>query len=316
MNSSIKFLTQILSQVRVQVGIAVVFGLAIFVYVMMGIRGVVEVPRQLDLGFFSLQLYSLAIIGAVLISVWVFNLLRQEDKELCKIDIWEGLLVVMIPAIIGARLYHVITDYYLYQNDFWAIFEIWNGGLGIIGGLIGGLIGAVWYLRKQNLPVRKAVGLLAVVAPLGQAIGRLGNFFNQELFGLPVEELPWAMYIPAEQNPLFFLRSYEYFHPLFLYEAVMSLSLFLLLFALWRRRINPSSLVIGYMVGYGLIRYLLDFLRVDGRAGIGYFTYAQILIMGMLVLMLGLGIGYQIWHYQKYGKWFTDKSELEGKQGG
>ncbi|MCA9379502.1 prolipoprotein diacylglyceryl transferase, partial [Candidatus Dojkabacteria bacterium] len=137
--------------------------------------------------------------------------------------------------------------------------------------------------------------------------GRLGNLFNHELYGPPTD-LPWGVFIrPANRLPGY--ESYNYFHPLFLYEAVGNLILFALLYRAYKKGEVGQRMLALYIAGYGIIRYLLDFLRLEGVSGIYGLSYTQWGILGLFIFAFVFGVAYQLWHKRKYGKWFTDINE-------
>lgn len=277
--------------VGIHILVSIVFGSLGFL-LFLGMRGELEIPQVLNLHIVQLPLYSLAILAAITTSLLVFHhLLRYYEL---KVDIWELLLFVLPPAVVGARLYHVLTDFPLYQNDFWSIFAVSAGGVGIIGAILGGLFGLWLFARYHKHNLLQLVSLSVVVLPLGQAIGRLGNFFNQELYGLPTD-LPWGLYVePAKRVAE--LTSEMYFHPLFLYEILGNLFLFLFLFItlrfadtnLWRwRRVHL------YLLGYAILRFSLDFLRVEGKAGVLGLSWAQWIAIVVVVAIFAHAILYR-----------------------
>lgn len=177
-------------------------------------------------------------------------------------------VALIISGFIGARLWHVATDWQLYRNNWFGALDISSGGLSILGAVLGGIIGLL-VLRKLATSVRAVPAALILDAlvfglPIAQAIGRLGNWINQELYGLPTT-LPWA--IPIDfQYRLPGFEAIEYYHPLFLYEAVLLLILGSALW--WIVRVRPHRFGTGYfallyLASYSLIRFLLDFLRLD-----------------------------------------------------
>ncbi|MGD8855327.1 MAG: prolipoprotein diacylglyceryl transferase, partial [Chloroflexota bacterium] len=183
----------------------------------------------------------------------------------------------LVFAVIGARLYHVLTpspsmaavgiesplDYF--RNPMQLI-NIRSGGLGIYGAIAGGALGLLIYTRRQRVPAIAWADLAAVGLALGQFIGRWGNFFNQELYGAPTT-LPWAVYI----DPIYRLDDYvnfETFHPAFLYESLWNLMAFLVLLTLARRhwrRLQVGDLTALYLVFYAVGRILLEMVRLDSR---------------------------------------------------
>jgi phosphatidylglycerol:prolipoprotein diacylglycerol transferase len=192
--------------------------------------------------------------------------------------VWNGLLVALILGVIGARLYHVLTpspsmaavgiesplDYF--RNPY-LIFDLRRGGLGIYGGLAGGALGVWWYARRQGIPALAWADMAVIGLALGQAIGRWGNFFNQELYGRPTA-VPWAITIePRYRLPAY--SEFATFHPAFLYESLWSLLTFALLLFLFRRRrqrLLDGDLMALYLIAYAIGRTLLEQVRLDSRA--------------------------------------------------
>lgn len=210
---------------------------------------------------------------------------------------WNGLMWILILALIGARLYHVLTpspsmaavgifsalDYF---RDPLLLLNFRGGGLGIFGGLAGGLLGMIIYTRRSRIPLLDWADLSVVGLALGQAIGRWGNFFNQELYGRPTG-LPWAIRI----DPIYRLPDYaafERFHPAFLYESIWSLLTFFVLLWLAKRRsewLLPGELMAIYLIAYAIGRSLLELVRLDSRA-IGFFGLETGLAIATLVSLV------------------------------
>jgi phosphatidylglycerol:prolipoprotein diacylglycerol transferase len=188
--------------------------------------------------------------------------------------VWDGLIWVILGGIIGARLWHILTPpqtmvdlgyttgYYLtHPLDALAI---WHGGLGVPGAVMGGLIAIYFYARRKKLNFVVWMDIVAPALALGQAIGRWGNFVNQELYGSPTN-LPWKIFI----EPHFRLPGYqniEYYHPMFLYESLWSLAAVGILLWLPRRyedRLIPGDVFLIYLILYPVGRFLLEFLRLE-----------------------------------------------------
>lgn len=176
------------------------------------------------------------------------------------------LLFWAIPGgVIGARLYHVLTNpelYFAEGRDPLRAFYVWNGGLGIWGAIAGGALAVYVATRRQGISFLDLADALAPCLPLAQAIGRLGNWFNQELFGRPTD-LPWGLEISPSNRPEEFKDS-STFHPTFLYEASWNLGL--VMFLLWAERrfqLSRGRLFALYVMGYTLGRAWIEYLRVD-----------------------------------------------------
>jgi phosphatidylglycerol:prolipoprotein diacylglycerol transferase len=177
--------------------------------------------------------------------------------------VWDGLIWVLVGGIIGARLWHVLTPmpsqgitplfYFTHPLD---LINTRAGGLGIPGAIIGGTFSLYWFSRRRKLNFLLWADLAAPAVALAQAIGRWGNFVNQELYG-PRTSLPWGIYIAAEG---------DYFHPLFLYESLWNLVNLALLLWLGKRyadRLKDGDLFLTYLIVYPFGRFLLEFLRPD-----------------------------------------------------
>lgn len=218
--------------------------------------------NQLDVGPLSLNFYGLMIATGAMVGVWIAQrrwAQRGGDPEdISAIAVWA------IPAgLVGARLYHVATDWYRFEGRWLDVFAVWEGGLGIPGGLVAGAAAGAWAARKRHLPVRELLDVVAPAIPVAQAIGRLGNWFNQELFGRPTD-LPWALQIDSRHRPAG-LESVATYHPTFLYEALANLALAALLAWIIEQRVRrtPGQLFLGYVAGYAAIRFGVESLRID-----------------------------------------------------
>ncbi len=213
------------------------------------------------LGPFAIHWYGILITVAV-IETMLMSILeakrRGEDSE----HVVSMALIVVPLGIIGARLYHVIDqwDFYI-QNP---ALIIGGQGLGIFGAVLGGAIGMVIYTKWKKLITLRWLDIIAPGLILGQAIGRWGNFFNQELYGYPTD-LPWAIYIdPAHRLPGF--EAFSHFHPLFLYESLWNILGFALLMILGRKlrhRLLDGDTFLSYVTFYSLGRFFLEGLKIN-----------------------------------------------------
>jgi prolipoprotein diacylglyceryl transferase len=217
--------------------------------------------QQLELGPLNFRYYGLAIAIGVLAAVSIARrrfAARGGDPE----DITTIALVAVPAGLIGARLYHVITDWSrLYSGGRWwpDAFAIWNGGLGIPGGVLIGALAAVVACRRMRLDWRVVADAAAPAIPVAQAIGRLGNWFNQELYGRPTD-LPWGLEI---DNPEGFAPGTT-FHPTFLYEGLWNLALAGLIVLGGRRLVlRQGRWLAVYVLGYGIGRLWVESLRID-----------------------------------------------------
>jgi phosphatidylglycerol:prolipoprotein diacylglycerol transferase len=231
-------------------------------------------PYGIQIGPLTFHYYGLLIMtGAVIGTFLARRLLRERGVKDPDI-VWDALIWALVFGVIGARLYHVFTpskslleagiDTRYYLTHPIDLIAAWNGGLGMPGAIIGGAIGLWLFTRRNNIDIRILLDVAAPATAFGQALGRWGNFINQELYGPPTD-LPWGIYIRPE-NRLEGFETFERFHPLFLYESLWNLANVVLLVWLYRKypnRLKPGDLFLIYLISYPLGRFLLEFLRID-----------------------------------------------------
>ncbi|MFL2987742.1 MAG: prolipoprotein diacylglyceryl transferase [Candidatus Poriferisodalaceae bacterium] len=249
--------------------------------------------NSIQIGAFELRAYGLAIAIGALLAVWVssrrYEAAGGDPVMVHRMATWS------IPVgIIGARLYHVATDFSRFQGNWWEIPQLWKGGLGIWGGVAGGALVAWWVVRRENGDVAAMFDATAVGVPIAQAVGRLGNWFNQELFGRPTD-LPWGLRIDRENRPLEYVES-QTFHPTFLYEALWNMGvagfiavLVPRLFPQLRKGYSWAIYVAGYTIG----RLWIELLRTDKATEVfgvrvNVWTSVVVLIAAVGVVMRGL----------------------------
>ncbi len=223
-------------------------------------------PLVFQLGPVSLRWYGLLIALAVLVGLALATRLgksRGIDPAL----IADLLPLLVLGSVIGARLYYVALEWRQYAANPSDALAIWRGGIAIHGALIGGVLTTVVYCRWRRLPFWSLLDVLVPAVALGQAIGRWGNFFNSEAFGLPTQ-LPWKLQIPAANRPPEFLEQL-YFHPTFLYESIWNLGVCALLLLLFRAgsrgriRLPAGALSCVYLMAYSSGRIWIEGLRID-----------------------------------------------------
>jgi prolipoprotein diacylglyceryl transferase len=216
---------------------------------------------SISIGPLDLRAYGLMIALGVIAAVWLLGR-RFEEKGVGDADDASAIAVWgVVAGIIGARLYHVATEWPRFSDDLGSIAKIWEGGLGIPGGLLAGVGVGLWQANRRGIAPMVALTCVAPALPLAQAIGRWGNWFNQELYGRPTD-LPWALEIDDAHNLDY--PSGTTFHPTFLYESLWNFALCGLL--LWidkRFRLGPGRLFACYLIGYGTGRFWIEALRID-----------------------------------------------------
>jgi phosphatidylglycerol:prolipoprotein diacylglycerol transferase len=232
-----------------------------------------------QLGPIYIHYYGIILMTGAVAAAWLADWSARR-RGLKSDVVWDALIWVLIGGIIGARLWHIFTpppsmlidgaNPYFYEiqlhvwDNLWAMINTRRGGLGIPGAVIGGMLALYLFCRRKKLSFLMWADIAVPALALGQAIGRWGNFVNQELYGKPTD-LPWAITI----DPLYRVAGYEQFttfHPLFLYESLWNL--FMLGLLLWldikhHDKLKGGDLLLIYLIGYPLGRFMLEFLRLD-----------------------------------------------------
>jgi prolipoprotein diacylglyceryl transferase len=242
------------------------------------------------IGAFPLRAYALCIIAGIIVAMIIAT--RRWQARGGTADSMEMMVVVGVPfGIVGARLYHVITDYELYfgpGRQPLNAFKIWEGGLGVWGAIAFGVLGGYLVARRRRIAFPAVLDAVAPAILVAQAIGRLGNWFNQELFGRP-STLPWALEIAPQYRPPGF-EQFATFHPTFLYEMLWDLAAAALLVWLDRRfRLGHGKVFALYVVLYTAGRFWIEALRIDTVNEIGGFrlnNYTSLL--GFLIALIWL----------------------------
>jgi phosphatidylglycerol---prolipoprotein diacylglyceryl transferase len=236
-------------------------------------------------------MYGLLISTGILAALLVAEKLVEQAHMRVEV-LWNSMIFTLIFSLIGARMYHVLDFWEYYAVNPLRSVQIWRGGLGIFGALLGGALSLGIYLKIKHENIFKWFDVACVVIPLGQAIGRWGNFFNQELFGPPTTLL-WGTFIKPKNRPKEY-ASFSKFHPLFLYESLANFVLFLLLYFSYRKdptRVGSGRFVWFYLIGYSTIRFFLEFLKLETRM-VGRLSVVQIICM-VLVIGSTLAMGYK-----------------------
>ena len=240
-----------------------------------------------QLGPIVVRWYGILMATAIVVGLWLGH--REARKEgLPADDIISAGQWSILAGLVGARLYEVLFNWDYYGRFPSKIFAVWEGGLAIHGGLIVGPLVGAWLAAKWKLPVMRGLDVAAPSLAIGQAIGRWGNFFNEEAFGAPTN-LPWKLYISPEHRPPGFAR-FDYFHPTFLYESLWDLGIFIVLIAWLRPRLRqqPGALFFSYIGLYSVGRFIIEAVRLDSF-WIGPFRVAQLAsLLGVAIAIAGL----------------------------
>ena len=241
---------------------------------MSGLLASIPSPSRshISLGPLDIRAYGVAIAVSVLVALWITSrrwrraIADRDDAYRASADDLVGKIAIwaVLAGLIGARLYHVITDFDRYQGSLGDALKIWQGGLGIWGGISVGVLVAVWMLRRGGHSTGAMLDALAPALAVAQAIGRLGNWFNQELYGRPTD-LPWGLEID-EAHRVAGYRLEDTFHPTFAYEALWNLCLAAVLVWVVPRvlpHLRTGYLFAVYVLGYTAGRLWIELLRID-----------------------------------------------------
>ncbi|MUV39085.1 Phosphatidylglycerol--prolipoprotein diacylglyceryl transferase [Lentibacillus sp. JNUCC-1] len=246
----------------------------------------------LQIGSFPIYWYGVIIATGAFLGLFLAT--RESDRLGLQKDIMVDLVVFAIPfAILFARIYYVIFEWDQYAGrPWWSVFAVWEGGLAIHGALIGSVLVAVIFTRVKQLSFWQLADIAAPSLILGQAIGRWGNFMNQEAHGGPLSEAAYNnfhQYLPDFIMNQMCIEGTMY-HPTFLYESVWNLLVLALL--LWLRRKNPlrGEVFLTYILSYSVGRFFIEGMRTDSLYVIGQIRQAQLLsialVIGVIIIMI------------------------------
>jgi len=236
---------------------------------------------SIHIGPLRLNAYGLMIALGVIVAVRIAGRRAERIGQGTTEDI-SAIAMWAVPAgVLGGRLYHVLTDYEKFQGRWFDAIKIWQGGLGIWGGVTAGVAVGWWCARRRGLDAWWIISCAAPAIAIAQAIGRWGNWFNQELFGQPTT-LPWALKVSSSVAEKAGYAASTTFHPTFLYESVGCVVLAWLLIRI-ERRLSPARgrLFAWYVVGYTVLRFGVEGLRIDSAHQVGGLRLNQWVAVGV-----------------------------------
>jgi len=270
----------------------------------------------IQIGPIILRYYALIIMAGVIAAAWlaVVEAKRRDQKDEI---VWDSLPWIVIGGIVGARIWHILTPpasmveqgittmFYL-THPLDAI-AIWKGGVGIPGGIIGGALAFYIYAKRNKVNFLLWADIIVPGLALAQAIGRWGNFINQELYGAP-SNLPWAISIDLAHRLPGYANVARY-HPLFLYESLLNLLIVGLLLSLGRKyadKLKDGDLFLAYLILYPVVRFVLEFMRLDPSPVAG--VNANQLLMAVVALASSAIL------IVRHSKKFASSSEEEAEE--
>lgn len=250
-------------------------------------------PIAFEIGPIAVHWYGILIVLGILAAAYLSTHMARlwgEDPDF----VWDMLVLCVFLGVVGARLYHVLTptpsmgvdQWYYFRNPL-KIFATWEGGLGIYGAVAGGALGLYIAARRKKKDIVRWMDITTPGLILAQAIGRWGNFINQELYGKPTN-LPWGIYIDTAHR-LSGYEAFERFHPTFFYESMWNLATcVVLVYLTWRYHDRLASGIITalYFISYSFIRFVLEFIRLDSPS-VGSLAIAQVVALVIIVVAAG-----------------------------
>jgi phosphatidylglycerol---prolipoprotein diacylglyceryl transferase len=240
-----------------------------------------------QVGPIVIRWYGILMATAIVVGLWLAHRQARHDglpaDDIISVAQWS-----ILAGLVGARVYEVVFNWDYYGLHPAKVLAVWEGGLAIHGGLIVGILVGIWLAVRWKLPVLRSLDVAAPSLALGQAIGRWGNFFNEEAFGSPTA-WPWKLYISPPHRP-FGYGQYEYFHPTFLYESLWDLAVFATLVAFVRPRhgLRAGTVFFSYLGLYSVGRFIIEAIRLDSF-WVGGFRVAQLAsVLGVMLAVGGL----------------------------
>lgn len=257
----------------------------------------------LSIGNFTIRWYSICILVGVIFAYYFIA--REAKRFKISADFCFNMMFwALIFGIIGARLYYVLFNFAMYKDNLLEILYVWNGGLAIHGGLIAGLLVVIFYAKKHQVNPLKIIDIVCVPILLAQAIGRWGNFFNQEAHGAATS----IAYLRQLFVPEFIIKGMTIdgttYFPTFYFESLACLASFLILLFIRRRKyIKVGTMTSGYLIFYGCIRFLIEMSRTDALM-LGSLKMAQ--LVSIIMIFTGLALLLYINRSSKFENLYND----------
>ncbi len=259
----------------------------------------------IHIGPVTVYFYGVIIMLGALAATWLSSI-EARRRNFNKDIVWDILPWALIGGVIGARIWHILTPpqsmveqgitTWFYLTHPLDALMIWRGGLGIPGAVIGGAVALYLYCRKMKMNFATWTDIIAPGLALAQAVGRWGNFINQEVYGSPTN-LPWAIYIDTAHRLPEFL-DVSYYHPLFAYESIYNLLNMALLLWIGRKfvnRLRPGDIFLSYLIIYPIGRFFLEFLRLDPSPVAGVNINQMVMAIIAVVAAAALVIRHRYW---------------------
>lgn len=251
-------------------------------------------PILFEYGPIQIRFYGLMYVVAIIVgSILIKGEVRRKGIALSGDDVMNFVLWTVLGGIIGARFYYVIFNWGYYWANPEEIPAVWHGGLAIHGGLMGGFLTAWWYLKRRSIPFWRMADAVSPAIVLGQAFGRFGNFMNGDAHGIPTT-MPWGVVFPRTS-----IAGMEFLdkplHPTMLYEMVINLFIFSLLwFGLRKRDYKDGFIFAIYLILYSTGRFIVEGFRADSLM-LGPLKVAQVISLPLALIALGSIVKWRMW---------------------
>ena len=254
--------------------------------------------QYISIGSIKIYLYGIILGLAIYVGVTLADKIATKFYKIT--SIYNQAVILIISGLLGARLYFCLLNFKTYFNDPIRILNIREGGLSIHGAILAGVITIYALSKKYKYNFLELCDIFSVILPLSQAIGRWGNFFNSEAFGIPTNSF-LKLYVAPEFRP-FEYGTYKYFHPTFLYESILDLILFILMYKVFFKKAHKTKgLLTGiYLTGYSFIRLFIEPLRVDCTSYL--FNIPVPIVISFILLFIGEAIIYFTYYKPRSSK--------------
>ena len=246
---------------------------------------IINAPSDIAFSVFNFPIYWYGIILAVsiLVGFYVADYLSQFRPVKSSL-ILDNAVWFIIVGLLGARVYYCLLNFSYYALHPLQVFDLRQGGLSIHGMLIAGFLFVFFLCKKNKLKILPLLDVIAASVPLSQAIGRWGNYFNSEAFGIPTYS-NWGLFVPIAKRPENFI-DYSLFHPTFLYESVLNFLIFILLSFLIKKSKTNGVVFSLYLILYSIARIIVEQIRIDSALDLFGFPIAQ--IISLILILFGL----------------------------
>lgn len=250
---------------------------------------ILPTPSTVAFNLFDIPIYMYGIIMAVAIFIAILvanSYFNKNNPAYYKDSIIENAIYIIFSGVLGARLYYCLLNFHYYIAKPLEILDIRQGGLSIHGAILGGILCLFFVSYRTRVPLLKYLDAISTTTILGQAIGRWGNYFNSEAYGLPVKSQTWGVLIPESRRLPEYMQ-YSLYHPTFLYESILDLFAFAVLSCIYFKFSRYKGVAFfSYLILYSMIRFFIEQIRVDSALNVGSVPIAE--VVSVVLFMMGI----------------------------